>query len=356
MTNTRDSTVSFEGMKRSVRLESLTFMTSKDVQKLLSTGITFRSVIKGKVNFASEITFPDIKFSIYMQTASCPVGSIQLPRKHGTTKLASEVASRSNVRATKAGTDNIKMADDKYDCFIAGIAVTNSGKRLFADNNNFKVKMFSQDMTFLSSVSLRGSPWDITMINDREAVVTTGDGNELVFLTVSDRQLSITEIIKLPYKVLGIAKAKDNFVVASARSMMKIDRRGKECWSVTNGGQGQRLFDNARYVCCYSDGRSVAVTDHGQNTLTVLDVNTGNIINSCRVEQSRKYILGLTVDASDNLYICGFGQVLVMSGDLKETRVLTDMVKPQAIAFDDIRRQLLVSCGGNNDAHCLQLS
>ena len=43
-------------------------------------------------------------------------------------------------------------------CDITGIAITPSGQRLLVDCENQKVKLFSQDMRFLSSVTVSGDP------------------------------------------------------------------------------------------------------------------------------------------------------------------------------------------------------
>ena len=98
------------------------------------------------------------------------------------------------MKATEIGTFNVKTEEDNNICDITGIAITPSGQRLVVDYNNKKVKLFSQDMRFLSSVSVSGYPWDITMVNDRQAVVTVEQS--LVFLEVTDTQLRIKHTIK----------------------------------------------------------------------------------------------------------------------------------------------------------------
>ena len=85
-------------------------------------------------------------------------------------------------------------------CYITGITITPSGQRLVVDSKNRKVKLFSPDMTFLSSVQLPGGPWDITMVNDREAVVTVG--KSLFFLEVTDIQLRIKQATRMPFQLL----------------------------------------------------------------------------------------------------------------------------------------------------------
>ena len=74
--------------------------------------------------------------------------------------------------------------------------------------------VFSQDMIFLSSVSVPGVLWDITMMKDMEAVVT--EGKSLVILDVSDRQLRIKHTIDLSFYGRGITNIKDKLIVAAS--------------------------------------------------------------------------------------------------------------------------------------------
>ena len=74
------------------------------------------------------------------------------------------------IHAKYQGTYNVKLKDDRFICWITDIAITEDGRRLLADSYNRKVKMFSRDMKFLSSVSLVSYPWNIAVISDQLAV------------------------------------------------------------------------------------------------------------------------------------------------------------------------------------------
>ena len=115
------------------------------------------------------------------------------------------------LKATSIGTFKVKTKEDKMSCDITGIAITPSGQRLLVDCENQKVKLFSQDMRILSSVTVSGDPWYITMVNDREAVVTVG--RSLVFLEVTDRQLRIKHTKKLSFDARGKTYSKDKLIV-----------------------------------------------------------------------------------------------------------------------------------------------
>ena len=244
------------------------------------------------------------------------------------------------MKATQIGTLNVKTDEDNSKCYITGITITPSGQRLVVDNNNRKVKLFSQDMRFLSLVSVPEHPWDITMVNDREAVVTVG--KSLVFLEVTDKQLRTKHTIDTPFDCLGITHSNGKLFVTDSEKLHALDLRGNELWSV-----GRllftSLFKNTRYVSSNSDGRWVAATDYDKNTITILDTNNGAVITNRHLKNCN-WLLGVSVDMSDNIFVCAGRNIVVLSSDLKNEYVLFNIVGdfPQAIAYDKMKHQLMI--------------
>ena len=64
-------------------------------------------------------------------------------------------------------------------------------------------------MRFLISVQVHYG-WDITMLNDMEAVVT--NGRSLVFPEVANEKLRIKQTINLSFDGFGIIHSKDNLI------------------------------------------------------------------------------------------------------------------------------------------------
>ena len=205
-------------------------------------------------------------------------------------------------------------------------------------------------MRFLSSVSVSDDPWDITMVNDREAVVTVRQS--LVFLKVTDTQLRNKHKINLSFDCLGTTHSNGKLFVTDCTTIHALDLRGTELWSV-----GQSLFKNACYVSSNSDGRWIAVTDDGKRTMTILDTNNGAVINSRQVKNCN-WLRGVSVDMSDNIFVCAYPSIVVLSSDLKNEYVLFNVKGdiPQAIAYDKMEHQLIISHIDDDRVRCLQLS
>ena len=375
VSNTRESVAAIESLKDSLSLMSLSFEPSKDVQKLVSQTFSFGALNKHGINVGFDVIPPDIKFPISLKTpAAGTVGSTQ---QHGNTRSGAQQAagtvgtiqhqghtgsgapqvkatqhvSLGQMKATKIGRVYVKTDEDKSHCHITGITITQSGQRLVVDRNNLKVKLFSQDMTFLSSVSMPGHPWDITIVNDREAVVTVEQS--LVFLEVIDRQLRIKHTINLSFDCLGTTHSNGKLFVTDSEKLHALDLRGTELCPVR-----QSLFQYARYVSSNSDGRWIAVTDYDKNTITILDTNSGRLIISRQLKNCDG-LSGVSVDMSDNIYVCAGRNIFVLSSDLKNKHVLLKMgdAWPHEIAYDKKKHQLIISHDGFNDyVICLQLS
>ena len=205
-------------------------------------------------------------------------------------------------------------------------------------------------MKLLSSLSL-SDPRDIAVISDKEAVVTTVN-TSLVLLNISARHLSINTTTRVPYDVAGISRYGEKLVVTSFRpepsSVKLIDKTGRVYWSVSSDDQGQSLFSIPQYVISDIERNIVTVTDTGNNTLTVLNGDTGDVIKRRSVKY--KYPWGVTTGPSGNIYVCYeyTCEVAELTGDLAEERILLSKqddlgVRPTAIAYDKISGHLITS-------------
>ena len=348
VSKTRKCVAAIESLKESLNLTSLIFEPSKDVQILLSKPLNFGSLNKHHLNVDVDVSTQDINFPSHIKGSTRPASP---SNRGGLPRLKSTKSSFGQIKARQTGTYNVRTKEDRNTCLITGVAITSCGQKLFVDNNNGKVKLFSQDMRFLSSVQVQCG-WDITMLNDMEAVVT--QGHSVVFLEVANGKLRIKQTINLSFDGFGITHSKDNLICTDQHQLHVIDRQGSEQLPVY-----QSSFGCSMYICSNSDGRWIASTVIGKNTVTVLDANNGAVITSRKLEKTTGgSYLGVAVDTSDNIFVCGVKEIIVMSGDLKNERVLfnIDDNRPQAIAYDGSKHQLIIAQYANDSVCCLQLS
>ena len=273
------------------------------------------------------------------------------PAAVGKSQSARQSVSLAQLKGRKLGSYKVKLSDDRNDCWIRGMAITNDSRRLLVDQGNKKVKLFSQDMKLLSSLSLSDHPRDIAVISDQEAVVTT-DNESLVLLGISGSKMSINDTTRVPYGVWGISKYGEKLVVTSCSlitsSVKLIDKTGRVYWSVSSDDQGQSLFSDPQFVTSDIERSTVTVTDYGNNTLTVLNGDTGDVTKKRSVKD--KDPRGVTTGPSGNIYVCYFEarEVAELTGDLAEERILLSKQdglgrEPRAIAYDKTSGQLITS-------------
>ena len=347
VSKTRKCVVVVKNLRESLNLTSLIFEPSKDVQIFLSKPLNFGSLNKHHLNVDVDVSTQDINFPNHIKGSTRPASP---SNRGGLPRLKSTKPSFGQIKARQIGNYNVRTKEDRYTCWITGVAITSCGQKLFVDRINGKMKLFSQDMRFLSSVQVLDG-WDITMLNDMVAVVNSG--RSLVFLEVANEKLRIKQLINLSFYVFGITHSKDNLICTDGQQLHAIDRQGSE---QLLGDQSS--FKRSRYICSNSDGRWIVVTDRGKNTITVLDANNGAVITSRRLEKTFGWSYsGVAVDTSDNIYVCGYKEIIVMSGDLKNERVLFNIDDlAQAIAYDGSKHQLIISHDDNDSVCCLQLS
>ena len=335
----------------------------KRMKEFLSTSFKLGSISLDTSQPLVAISVPEISFPV------SPVRSLPVPQGRGgraPTGASGQVASKTTtlpkLKAVKHDCYNVKLDDDKNGCDITGIAITNDGGRLLADRNNNKVNMFSRDMKLLCSLSMPTRPRDIAVTGDREAVVSCNE-TKLLILDISDRKMSIKRTVELPFRVAGLVPYEvaglfqGKLLVTTLShssspdiSAKLIDLTGRVYWSTHTDQQGQRLFYCPEYVTCYDDRGSAAVivSDYNNNTLTVLNADTGDVITRRQVEG--KSPEGVTTDTAGNIYVCynTTGEVTVLTKDLSQEKVLLSKRDglsrlPQAIAYNAVDHQLLVS-------------
>ena len=223
----------------------LSFVPSIQMQEFLSSSYTMGSVKLDKSK--CEITIPEILYPVSStkQSRAGPANKVVATGKIESARLS---VALTQLKGHKLRSCNIKLPDDREECWIKVIAITNDGRRLLVDSNNYKVKLFSRDMKLLSSLSL-SDPRDIAVISDKEAVVTT-DNESLKLLDISGSKMSINDTTRVPYDVDGISKYGEKLAVTSYSSnppsVKLIDKTGRV------NGQCLLMIRVSRYLAILS--------------------------------------------------------------------------------------------------------
>ena len=246
--------------------------------------------------------------------------------------------------------------------WITGVAISEHGKIIMADRENYEVKLFSAEFDILSSLPLDDKPWGISICRRDDVAMTTSSHNVYIVSFLDDK-LEIRQIVKLEYFSSGITTSMGHIFLTAEKSLKKIDISGHVYWSTST--DKNELFRNTHNVTSFIifDGDKylsrIVVTDFYSRNVILVDSETGEVL---KLSQSKlKGINGVTRDRFNNIYICSAesNAVSVMSCDLSEERVIlttksnkhlhpdvfSDELydRPQSIAYDITSNQLMVS-------------
>ena len=328
-----------DDMINEIKTTNISFSFSKEISDFLACK-SFGYVQE----MSSPLSFTDDVGDIFFPYITSQAGRPYITSQSGRSILAKkDSVDISHIVARKRSHVNITSPKDNTKPSVGGLAVTDNGTLLVGDYYNRKLKVFSQDNTLLSSVTL--SDWcnDVTVTEDYIAVVSTYD-KKLHFLDITDppTSASVQRSISLGYHVLAITTYKDMLVVTAntiPRSVRMIDMNGKEVWSVTKGPDNQQLFDTPLYIVTskINDTETVIVSDKRKETLTLLNANNGSLLKI--VDMKGKCPRGITVDSNGNIFVAcdKTSEICVWSNDFTKSRTLIsrkdiEMV-PDCIAY-----------------------
>ena len=341
------------------------FTPDKRMKEFLTMSFKLGSISLQTSQPQVTISVPEISFPV-SPAKSQPISQqcTATPPTRVSGQVATQTKPLSQITARKFCSYNIKLDDDKSDCWITSIGITNDGRRLLVDNYNSKTKMFSRDMKFLCSLSLPNKPRNIAITGNKEAVVSC-DKKCLLILDISDRKMRIKRTVNLRFAVGPIAPYKDKLAVTSwstsLPSVKLIDPTGRVYWSTDFDNQGHKLFFNPDGVACHDDGVSATliVSDSGTDKQTVLNADTG-VVNESKTKlfERSQFLSGVTTDTDGNIYVCYHitDEVKVLAKDLSSRRVLISARNglgryPQAVVYNAADHQLLVSYAYYSDSN-----
>lgn len=224
---------------------------------------------------------------------------------------------------------------------ITGMVASQDGKLLLCNYRNNNILAYNSSGTFISSCSLFGAPWDITISQSETdlAIVTTPQSSSIRFMQIA--QLKAGKAIELPGNCYGIVAGKDKIFVGGIQEMYILDGYGTHLSTVTVAKTTRMWYmDVLNDNIYYSD----------QNNLFCVDVNGQEIFtyNSPRLTRP----MAITVDNNDMVYVSGCNSNNIHRLTANGTYVDTVLCKsdqishPWAMCFDRYSRKLAFS---NND-------
>ncbi|XP_062619847.1 tripartite motif-containing protein 5-like [Saccostrea cucullata] len=143
--------------------------------------------------------------------------------------------------------------------WITGLSVFPDGKVLLADYHSSRLMLFSSNHNLVSEIRVQPAPYDVTVINDYEFMVTRPEYAESVISgNVTDNELCLGAILKTSFQARCLNFNRGYLAVCSS-SVVEILEKDLEFWNERHSHSFVR--SKFTYVAVDGERRNVFLTD-----------------------------------------------------------------------------------------------
>ena len=181
------------------------------------------------------------------------------------------------VDLTTASFRKLEPLDISIYRYILGMALVAQNRLLLCTYNKLLLVDSQQD-TVKFELNLMSHPVCFFIINKDCAAVKTLTDDEvqyIQYITIKDDTLELGESVGIstPARVIGICAIKDNLAVSNdyPPAVAIITKKGKVINMIGNDTAEKEIFIAPWYLTASSDYDHIFVSDHGTNTITMLN-------------------------------------------------------------------------------------
>ena len=259
---------------------------------------------------------------------------------------------------------NVRVANDKNNPIIAGCVVMPNGYIVVCDYNNGKIKLLDNSLSLTDTLKLPSRPWDMSVIDDNNAIVTLPDQKQLQYVQVFP-QLKAGHVIQLDSLCCGVEVSDQEMYVScynycDSAEVRVLDKQGNLKRRPGVNKDGSCLFSTPSSITVSTAGDKVFVSEWNKNTVTCMKVD-GSIIYQYKDKDSWGP-RGLYCDDGDNILVCGrcSNNIKVIAADGKNYGTVLSyqdgLERPASIAYRKSDGTLVVGCYGLNPMFAYQVS
>ena len=256
-----------------------------------------------------------------------------------------------DLKAGSSNQINIWMPSDRSCSGIKGCAVWPNGEILLCDCNNRNIKLLSDSFTIKESLTLKSSPWGVSVINSSSAVITMPGLKQLQYILVVPA-LTTGRVIQLDKECWGVAVINDEiYITCHSRpgqgEVRILDMDGKLKRKVGVEQDGSFLFTGPYYLTVSKTSGKIYVSDYNTATVTCM-LQNGSVVSQY-TDPDLVRPEDVSVDTEDNIMVCGGGlNVHVIWADGTKSYVLLTskdgIQSPYSIAFRHTDDTLIIGC------------
>ena len=321
---------------RSINDKRISFIQNLQLSKTMSR---IKSVVDG---VSKEVKKPNVFFECDQSLTlnSTPsLGQISSVQTNETGKAVGEMTVISTTQ------NDVRIPADTTDPLISGSAFMPSGELVLCDHNNRNLKVLKVDLRLKENITLPSPPWDLSVMNKDEVVITLPDINYLLFVTVYPTlQCGSSIQFDQPCRSVQV-NGNDIYVLFDTGKIRIIDRAGTQRKNIYS----RFIFSSCLSCVDISSTGMLCVSEH--TTQTIRGFHTGGEIYNY-TDPLLQSPLGVYIDGHQNVLACGFSSnnIHVIDKSGKQIKILLSandgVSEPYALSFRQSDDTLVVAGGG----------
>lgn len=299
--------------------------------------------------FTPVLLFTRPKRLAYLKTELMAIGNIKGNYNANSLHADKKVMLGLEIQSTE--TVDISLPDDTKTPWITGFAFMSAENVILCDHQNDNINMRDSSWTVKQRLKLSQYPYDVTVVDDSNVVVTLPGAESLQFIEVFP-DMKPYRIVSLDKGCYGIDVYSQEIYTACHNQpeegeILILDLNGTIKRKIGVNQDGSFLFESPYYISISTQG-NIFVSDLDTDIITCLTTE-GCIIRQYENDDLKNPV-GMYVDARENIFVCSkkTGNVKVITFDGRKYESLLsskDALKfPHAISFRGIDNILLVSC------------
>ena len=161
--------------------------------------------------------------------------------------------------------------DNKQSCSVTGSAFLSDGRLLLCDSRNNNVKLFDHIIQHKSTLKLHATPYDVTGLKTREAVVTVPEKKELHFALI-DSDIRASRVVKTEMGCHGIRNHRDGLLTTCYSRgvfgvVLLLDTDGNALQRFERDRERNAIFQGPYHLAVSHIRDRFYVTDKAANTV-----------------------------------------------------------------------------------------
>ena len=283
----RDETKTLDAAKSAEDIQS--FISMVKAKKKLGEWESVFTQLEKEYKETKLIFEPNYKLLDSLKdTENVGLGSLKVnlswPRSARIADAQSQELKRTFSQTSKAVTGFAKVGehyigspnDVKSSCAVTGSTFLADGKLLLCDGRNQKLKLLDHNFQFKSTFTLPSSPCDVTMLTNRDAVVTLPDSKELHYVILDPGFVfRRSRVVHTATACHGVCAHKDGLLVTCYNHgvygiMLLLDLEGRVKRRFERAPVGEPVFQGPFYIALDRFKDRFYVSDKASDTLVAL--------------------------------------------------------------------------------------